>query len=127
MVLKRGVQGCHCFYPIKLDLLFLNVPQNPDWNLFLVDFASELGLQESQIELINFYMTSLSSLNISMDITPDTGISFSASDASAINSSLSLHKVHLRPSLVGDYELLNFAWFKPPLLSQGNTAIPLMY
>ncbi|XP_031373054.1 proline-rich receptor-like protein kinase PERK15 isoform X2 [Punica granatum] len=118
MVLKRGVQGCHCVYPIKLDLLLLNISQNPDWNIFLEDFASQLGLRVSQIELINFYVITLSSLNISMDITPHTGMGFSESDASAINSSLSLHKVHLRPSLVGEYELLNFTWFKPPPLSQ---------
>ncbi|KAK4756533.1 hypothetical protein SAY87_006660 [Trapa incisa] len=118
MVSKRGVQGCHCVYPIKLDLLLLNVSQNPDWNLFLEDFASQLGLRVSQIELINFYMISLSSLNISMDVTPHTGISFPSSDASAINSSLSLHKIHLLPTLVGDYQLLNFTWFKLPPISQ---------
>lgn len=106
--------------------MLLNVSQNPDWNLFLVDFAFQLGLRVSQIELINFYMISLSSLNISMDVTPHTGISFSANDASNINSSLSLHKVHLRPSLVGDYKLLNFTWFKPPPVSPGNAGIPLI-
>ncbi|KAL7199074.1 hypothetical protein ACSBR2_021372 [Camellia fascicularis] len=54
-----------------------------------------------------------SRLNISMDVTPHTGISFSASEASAINSSLSTHRVHLEPTLVGNYELLNITWFKP--------------
>ncbi|KAJ6343765.1 hypothetical protein OIU76_005501 [Salix suchowensis] len=49
-----------------------------------------------------------------MDILPHTGISFSASDASAINSSLTLHKVHFDSTLVGGYKLLNLTWFEPP-------------
>lgn len=119
MTLKRGSQGCHCVYPIKLDILLLNVSSNPNWNSFLEQFASQLGLQVSQIELINFYMVSISGLNISMDITPHKGLSFSASEAAAINSSLSMHKVHLDPDLVGDYQLLNITWFRPPASSQG--------
>lgn len=114
MVLKRGTQGCHCVYPIKLDLLLLNVSQNPNWNTVLEELAYQLGLQDSQIELINFYVLSLSRLNISMDIVPQTGISFSASDASAIKSSLLVHKVHLNSTLVGDYRVLNFTWFQSP-------------
>ncbi|XP_059659398.1 proline-rich receptor-like protein kinase PERK15 [Cornus florida] len=112
-VLKRGSQGCHCVYPIKLDLLLLNVSSNPNGKAFLEEFSSQLGLRVSQIELINFYVLSLSRLNISMDITPHTGISFSAGEASAINSSLSLHRVRLDPTLFGDYKLLNMTWFKP--------------
>ncbi|XP_047316647.1 serine/threonine-protein kinase PBS1-like [Impatiens glandulifera] len=113
MVLKRGSQDCHCVYPIKIDLLLLNVSSNANWNLFLEEFASELGLRVSQIELINFYMVTSSRLNISMDITPHTGIIFPSSEASVINSSLSMHKIHLDPELVGDYKLLNLTWFKP--------------
>lgn len=120
MVLKRGSEGCHCVYPIKLDLLLLNVSQNPDGNVFLQEFASQLGLQVSQIQLINFYVLSFTRLNISMDITPQTGLSFSASDVYAINSSLSLHRVRLSPALVGDYELLNITWFKAPPSSEGK-------
>ncbi|XP_022155277.1 probable serine/threonine-protein kinase At1g01540 [Momordica charantia] len=122
MVLKRGSEGCHCVYPIKIDLLLLNVSQNPNWRLFLEELASELGLRVSQIELINFYVLSLSRLNISMDITPHAGISFSAVDASAINSSLTMHKIRLDPTLVGDYSLLNITWFKPPPRSQAPRA-----
>lgn len=120
MVLKRGSLPCHCVYPIKIDLLLLNVSSNPNWNHFLNEFAKQLGLQISQIELINFYVIDLSKLNISMDITPYKGISFSASEASNINSSLYMHKVHLNPALVGDYQLLNITWFKAPASSQGN-------
>ncbi|KAL6968643.1 hypothetical protein U1Q18_034441 [Sarracenia purpurea var. burkii] len=118
MVLKRGSQDCHCVYPIKLDLLLLNVSSNPNWDLFLEEFASQLDLRVPQIELINFYMLGLSSFNISMDITPYTGICFSASEAYAINSSLSMNEVHLDPNLVGDYKLLNLTWFKPLAPSQ---------
>ncbi|KAK6138524.1 hypothetical protein DH2020_027727 [Rehmannia glutinosa] len=83
-------------------------------------FASQLGLRVSQIELINFYMVSISGLNISMDITPHTGISFSASESAGISSLLTMHKVQLDPALVGDYQLLNITWFKPPLLPQAK-------
>lgn len=121
MVLKRGTHGCHCVYPIKLDLLLLNVSQNPNWSKFLQELASQLDLLVSQIELINFYVLSLSRLNISMDITPHTGISFSARDVSSINSSLALHKVHFDSTLVGDYRLLNLTWFEPPAPSQAPT------
>ncbi|TXG63286.1 hypothetical protein EZV62_010280 [Acer yangbiense] len=117
-VLKRESLGCHCVYPIKLDLLLLNISQTPNWNFFLEQFASQLGLRVSQLELINFYFISLSQLNISMDITPHTGISFPASDASAINSSLATHRVQFDPTLVGDYKLLNLTWFEPPAPSQ---------
>lgn len=123
MVLRRGSRGCHCVYPIKLDILLLNVSTNPNWKLFLDDFAKQLGLEVSQIELINFYVLNFARLNISMDITPHSGVSFSASDASAINSSLLMHKVNLDPSLVGDYKLLNITWFKPPPPSQGTYVV----
>ncbi|XP_022757860.1 receptor-like serine/threonine-protein kinase At3g01300 isoform X3 [Durio zibethinus] len=115
-ILKRGTHSCHCVYPIKLDLLLLNVSQNPNRNI-LAELASQLDLLPNQIEIINFYVLSLSRLNISMDITPHTGISFSASDASKINSSLVMHRVHFDPNVVGDYKVLNFTWFEPPVPS----------
>ncbi|XP_054802039.1 proline-rich receptor-like protein kinase PERK3 isoform X2 [Prosopis cineraria] len=123
MVLKRGSKSCHCVYPIKLDLLLLNVSQNSNWNLFLDELATQLELQISQIELVNFYVLSLSALNISMDITPHKGTSFSANEASRINSSLSMHKIQLDPRLVGDYKLLNLTWYEPPPPSQAPTSV----
>ncbi|KAF8077216.1 hypothetical protein N665_1055s0002 [Sinapis alba] len=114
MVLKRGSIGCHCVYPIKLDILLLNVSDTPSWNMFLNEFASQLGLLPHQIELINFYMLRLSRINISMHLTPHSGISSSASQASAINSSLISHKIMFSPTLVGDDKLLNFTWFEAP-------------
>lgn len=122
-ILKRGTHGCHCVYPIKLDLLLLNVSQNPNWNVFLAQLASQLDLLPTQIEIINFYVPSLSRLNISMDITPHTGISFSASDATKINSSLVMHKVQFDPNVVGDYKVFNLTWFEPPVPSPGNYMI----
>lgn len=124
MVLKRGSQGCNCVYPIKLDILLINVSSSPNWSLFVEEFASQLGLLSIQINPVNFYVLTLSNWNISLDITPNTGISFSASEVSAINSSLSMHKVQLDPKLVGDYKLLNITWFKPLAPSQGKTYLP---
>ncbi|XP_042517277.1 proline-rich receptor-like protein kinase PERK3 isoform X2 [Macadamia integrifolia] len=118
MVIKRGSPACHCVYPIKLDLLLLNVSLSTNWSPFLEELASQLGLRVSQFEIIDFYVLSLSRLNISMDVTPYTGLSFSASEGYAINTSLALHKIHLDPMLVGDYKLLNFTWFKSPDPSQ---------
>ncbi|XWS36095.1 hypothetical protein CRYUN_Cryun20dG0054600 [Craigia yunnanensis] len=114
-ILKRGTHSCHCVYPIKLDLLLLHVSQNPNWNVFLAELASQLDLLPNQIEIINFYKLSLSRLNISMDISPHKGIGFSASDASKINSSLVIHRVHFDRNVVGDYKVLNFTWFEPPV------------
>ncbi|KAI9099135.1 hypothetical protein K1719_024902 [Acacia pycnantha] len=122
-VLKRGSKSCHCVYPIKLDLLLLNVTQNSNWNLFLDELATQLGLQISQIELVNFYVLTLSALNISMDITPYKGIGFSANEASEINSTLSMHKMQLDPRLVGDYKLLNLTWYEPPPPSQAPKSV----
>lgn len=119
MVKKRGIPGCRCVYPIKIDILLVNVSQNPDWNLFLEELASQLGLRVTQIELVNFYFLTLSRMNISMDITPHTGNSFPPSGAAAINSSLTTHKVKLNPTFVGDYKLLNFTWFRPTNQSTG--------
>ncbi|XP_010556689.1 PREDICTED: proline-rich receptor-like protein kinase PERK3 [Tarenaya hassleriana] len=124
MVLKRGTIGCHCVYPIKLDILLTNVSESPNWNLFLDEFSSQLGLRVSQIELINFYVLSLSRMNISMDITPHTGISFSASEASAINSSLIRHMVRFSHTLLGDYRLLNLTWFEAPAPSRAPNGAP---
>ncbi|BAT95272.1 Receptor-like serine/threonine-protein [Vigna angularis] len=122
MVWKRGSEICQCAYPIKLDLLLLNVSLNPDWNVvFLDDLATQLELNTTQIEIIKFYLLSLSTLNISMDITPNKGISFSASEAAKINSSLSLHKVQLDSRYVGNYSVLNITWFKAPPPSQAPT------
>ncbi|XP_021837157.2 proline-rich receptor-like protein kinase PERK3 [Spinacia oleracea] len=115
MVQKRETPSCHCVYPIKVDLLLLNVSQNPNWSLFLDGFSSALGLRAPQMQMNNFYWVTLTSLNISLDITPHTGISFSAAAASSINSSLVLHKVSI-PKLVGvdDYRLLNVTWYQAP-------------
>ncbi|KAI3980731.1 hypothetical protein MKX01_025296 [Papaver californicum] len=113
MVQKQGSKDCHCVYPIKLDLLLMNVSPNSDWSPFLEELASQLRLRVSQFEIINYYVISLSSLNISMDVIPHTGISFSATDADDMNSSLALHRIRLNPSLVGDYQLLSLTWFKP--------------
>ncbi|KAL8089283.1 hypothetical protein AgCh_038905 [Apium graveolens] len=122
MVLKRGTQACHCVYPIKLDILLINVSSNPNWNIVLEEFAYQLGLRGSQIAPINFYVVTSSNWNISVAITPHTGKSFSEVEASEINSSLSMHRVRTNPKLVGDYKILNFTWFQPQASSQASPA-----
>lgn len=115
MIPKRGSQVCHCVYPVKLELLLLNVSFSKNWSSeFLEELASQLGLRVSQFEIVNFYVVGLHSLNITMDIAPHTGISFPASTVYRMNTSLSIHKIHLDPTLVGDYKLLNLTWFRSP-------------
>ena len=121
-ILKQMTYCCHYVYPIKLDFLLLNVSKNPN-SVFLAELASQLDLLPNQIEIINFYVLSLSRLNISMDITPHRGISFSAGDASKINSSLVKHRVHFDPNVVGDYKVLNFTWFEPSVPSPAPVLI----
>ncbi|XP_058078027.1 receptor-like serine/threonine-protein kinase ALE2 isoform X2 [Magnolia sinica] len=115
MIPKRGSQVCRCVYPIKLELFLLNASLSSNWSAaFLEELASQLSLRVSQFVITNFYVVGLSGLNITMDIAPHTGISFSASDVYTMNTSLTTHKVRLDPTLVGDYKLLNLTWFKPP-------------
>lgn len=120
---KRGSQVCRCVYPVKLELLLLNVSFSKNWSTeFLEELASQLGLRVSQLEITNFNVVGLSGLNITMDIAPHTGISFSASAVDIMNTSLSMHKVHLDPTIVGDYKLLNLTWFQPPA-PPGNSCL----
>lgn len=114
MVLKRGTRGCHCVYPIKVELFLQNVSLSTNWSSgFLKELALQLNLRVTQFEIDNFYVVGVSGLNISMNIAPHTGISFSANEVRKMNDSLTYHKVHVNPALVGDYRLLNLTWFKP--------------
>lgn len=114
MVQKRGSRGCHCVYPVKVELFLQNVSLSSNWsNEFLQELGSQLNLRVTQFEIDNFYVVGVSGLNISMDVSPHTGISFSADQVNAMNYSLTFHKVRINPMLVGDYRLLNLTWFKP--------------
>ncbi|KAJ0959964.1 hypothetical protein J5N97_000279 [Dioscorea zingiberensis] len=129
MVQKRGVIDCHCVYPVKVELFLGNVSLSSNWsNKFLEELASQLNLRVSQFEIDNFYVVGVSGLNITMDIAPYSGISFSADQVHAMNYSLGMHKVHIDPALVGDYKLINLTWFTPlapapaPALTMSPTA-----
>ena len=125
MVQKRGTRGCHYVYPVKVELFLQNISLSSNWsNEFLQELAYQLNLYVTQFEIDNFYVVGVSGLNISMDIAPHTGISFSADQVNAMNYSLTFHKVRINPMLVGDYRLLNLTWFKPLAPSPGNLAIP---
>ncbi|XP_073010632.1 receptor-like serine/threonine-protein kinase ALE2 isoform X1 [Typha latifolia] len=131
MVQRRGSQDCHCVYPVKVELFLRNVSLSSNWsNEFLEELASQLNLHVSQFEIDNFYVVGASGLNITMDIAPHPGISFSEDQVSAMNYSLSLHRIYIKPELVGDYVLLNLTWFKPlspppaPALSVSPMASP---
>lgn len=113
MVQRRGSQDCHCVYPVRVELFLRNVSLNSNWsNEFLEELAAQLNLRVSQFEIVNFYVVGASGLNITMNIAPHTGNSFPADQVTAMNYSLSLHKVQINPVLVGDYSLLNLTWFR---------------
>ena len=121
MVQKRGTTDCQCVYPVRVELLLHNVSLSSNWsNEFLDEFASQLNLHSTQFEIVNFYTFGDTGLNLTMDIVPQTGVSFSADEVTTMNNSLSLHKVQVNPVLVGDYNLLNLAWFRPLAPAPGN-------
>ncbi|KAG0496545.1 hypothetical protein HPP92_001236 [Vanilla planifolia] len=136
MVQRRGTQDCYCVYPVKVELYLWNVSQGSNWsNDFLEGLAAQLNLQVTQFEIVNFYVVGLSGLNITMDIAPITGTSFSADQVHAMNNSLNSHELNV----VGGYKVLNFTWFeapspspapalimppKPPVPSQSNVFKP---
>ncbi|KAL6626506.1 hypothetical protein ACP70R_030232 [Stipagrostis hirtigluma subsp. patula] len=127
MVQKRGTRDCHCVYPVRVELFLRNVSLTSNWsNEFLDELASQLNLRVTQFEIVNFYVVGASGLNITMDIAPHTGISFSADQVTAMNHSLSLHAVRINPVLVGDYSLLNITWFRPlaPSPAPASTVSP---
>ncbi|CAM0880722.1 unnamed protein product [Alopecurus aequalis] len=113
MVQRRGSQDCHCVYPVRVELFLHNVSLNSNWsNEFLDELASQLNLRVTQFEIVNFYVVGASGLNMTMDIAPHTGNSFSSNQVAAMNYSLSMHTVRINPVLVGDYNLLNLTWFR---------------
>lgn len=125
MVQRRGTKDCHCVYPVKLELYLSNVSQSSNWSMFLEELASELNLKVTQLEIVNFYVVGPLGLNISMDLAPNKGISFTENQVKYLNDSLSLHKVRLDRKVVGNYRLLNFTWYKPLAPSPAPTlAIP---
>lgn len=127
MVQRRGIKDCHCVYPVKVELFLGNVSLSSNWsNKFLDELASQLNLLVSQFEIDNFYVVGVTGLNITMDIAPHTGISFSADQVRAMNYSLVMHKVHIDPALVGDYKLINLTWFKPLAPTPGNLTHPCL-
>ena len=85
-----------------------------------MNLLSQLNLHSTQFEIVNFYTFGDTGLNLTMDIVPQTGVSFSADEVTTMNNSLSLHKVQVNPVLVGDYNLLNLAWFRPLAPAPGN-------
>jgi hypothetical protein len=121
MMQKRGSQDCNCVYPVEIELFLLNVSLTSNWsNEFLAEFASQLNLRVAQFEIVNFYVVGASGLNITMDIAPHSGISFSADQVGTMNYLLSSHTVQINPVLVGDYYLLNLTWFRPLAPAPGN-------
>jgi hypothetical protein len=121
MVQRRGSKDCPCVYPVRVELFLHNVSLNSNWsNEFLAELASQLNLWVTQFEIVNFYVVGASGLNMTMNIAPHTGNSFSSDQVSAMNYSLSMHTVQINPILVGDYNLLNLTWFRSLAPAPGN-------
>lgn len=123
-VLKPGSHDCICVYPIKIDLILLNVSATVNWTGFLNQLAMQLDLQVSQIELTGFNLVGVSNYNVSMDIIPLVGIGFSSTDASTMNSELAKHRVRFDPNNIGGYKFLNLKWISVPAPSQAPAVAP---
>jgi serine/threonine protein kinase len=128
MMLRPGSHNCSCVYPIRLQLRILNVStSSTNWSAeFQQELASQLGLMVAQFDLTSFYIESTSELNMSMDIAPLTGMSFSYQEAGRINYTLVTRKLHLNSSLFGGYQLLNFTWVEPPALPPVPVPAPVI-
>ncbi|KAH9319042.1 hypothetical protein KI387_020811, partial [Taxus chinensis] len=118
MVRRPGSHNCSCVYPIKLQLLILNVSTSfRNWSAeFQQELAAQLGLLVVQFDFTSFELDNTNKLNMSMDIAPLTGLSFSYREARRINLTLIRYKLHLNGSLFGGYRLLNFTWVDRPAL-----------
>ncbi|XP_031486619.1 proline-rich receptor-like protein kinase PERK15 isoform X2 [Nymphaea colorata] len=125
MIARRDVKECSCVYPVSLALTLLNVSFASNWSVvFQRELGFQLGLNDSQMEISSFNVFGFSQVNISMDIAPLVGISFSAREAYTMNYTLVMHKVHFDPSIATDYKLVNFTWFKPPAHAPEISAPP---
>lgn len=123
MVLKRdSTDICNCVYPINVELFLQNVSlTTEDWpDKFLKQLSEQLALRVSQFVIGNFYVVGQSGFNITMDITPHKGLSFSYKQVRTVNHSLYNHDVHIDPALVGDYRVISLIWFKPLASSLGK-------
>ena len=117
MVNKHGSLECQCVYPVKVELYLLNVSLSSNWSdKFLEELASQLHLRISQFEIVDFYVVGVSGLNITMNIIPHLGISFSDEEVKEMNALLTFHDVHID----GGYRLLNLTSFKPLAPSPGT-------
>ncbi|KAM3297006.1 hypothetical protein ACQJBY_039075 [Aegilops geniculata] len=121
MVQRRGSQECRCVYPVRVVLFLDNVSLNSNWsNGFLEELASQLNLRVTQFEIVNFNVYGTFVINLTMDIAPHTGNSFSSDQVTAMNYSLRLHTVRINPVLVGGYYLVDLMWFRPLAPAPGH-------
>jgi hypothetical protein len=104
--------GC-CTPNMKIELFLRNVSLTSNWsNEFLAELASQLNLRVSQFEIVNFYVVGAYGLNITMDIAPHSGISFSTDQVTTMNYSLSSHRVQINPVIL--------TWFRSLAFASGN-------
>lgn len=78
------------------------------------DLASQLSVEVIQIEITSFQFSGLN-LSLVIVIGPLTSVSFSLQQAETIKTDLDHFKVHFNSSLFGNYTLVRFLYYEPPL------------
>ncbi|KAJ7553143.1 hypothetical protein O6H91_06G085300 [Diphasiastrum complanatum] len=119
-------ENCSCVYPIQLGLLLENVSLDfiNSSEDFQHELSSQLMLSESQVLITAFQFLTTSELNMSIDIGPLTGESFSSQQAEAIRTEFETYKVQFNSSLVGNYSLISFQRSEPLAPSPGDMFPP---
>jgi hypothetical protein len=89
-------------------------------SLFQHELASQLDLKDVQVQIQAFQFGTNFTLDMSVDIGPLVGLSFSPDEIRVIKSSLITHSVHFSSTLFGSYTVVNITAFMPPPLSPGK-------
>ncbi|CAK9233813.1 unnamed protein product [Sphagnum troendelagicum] len=111
--------ACQCVYPIEVAFQMENTSSafTNLTSLFQHELASQLDLKDVQVQIQAFQFGTNFTLDMSVDIGPLVGLSFSPDEIRVINSSLMTHSVHFSSTLFGSYTVVNITAFMPPPLS----------
>lgn len=81
---------------------------------FQHELASQLKLEDVQVQIQAFQFGNNFSLNMVVNIGPLVGLSFSTDEISKINKSLSTHSVSFSSVLFSNYTVVNITAYMPP-------------
>ncbi|CAM6094498.1 unnamed protein product [Calypogeia fissa] len=110
--------NCSCVYPIEIGLLLDNARITiANWSMkFQQQLGDQLNLTTSQVLIRGVQFENSNSnpeINITVDVAPSVGESFSPDAANSMEAHLKNHDVILDPQLFGNYSLQSFIVFGP--------------